>query len=745
MTLELGDHVWYWNGLISLDKNIPRLDWFPDANPQDPTDYRGHGKEIYNYVVHADEIARGRPHMRNHEGSFAWLNNNPGNITGIPGGPNYGQYPGKFNWHNFLIFPTWADGYHAIAALLRSASYRDLSILAAFERYAPASDGNDPVAYANAVAAALGLSVSTRVGDLDDNQMLVMQDKIQEVEGAIPGDSLAWDSEDIPPEIAGQLPAFRRIGRRPQALPRSGGPFSIAMSAPVDTSGYTTGLGGPNQGGHVGQHWYIHYGMDLGGGAGTPVYAAFDGHVTKYQPHDPALDSGKVYGAQIFMRAHNDMMGGFYTHLTDVPAGLGPGTVVARGDLLGYIYEFGGITPHLHLALVEIIGGAPSGQYVGVDLYQLFTSMQSGAPDTTVPVTFSQDGSPPEPSWRGARVGVLPSGAVPPKAQQNLASRAVGTSKSSITARQSSPSANGLPRARARRNGNERTSMTGHSLHIGLNRVDPDAYGGWDGRLFGCVNDANSMAAIAAAEGFATTRKLLDDEATSYAIIGEIGQLAYNAQPGDLVLITYSGHGGQTWDADGEEEDSQDETWVAFDRQIVDDELYRMWAQFAPGVRIVVCSDSCHSGTVAKDQFKRMMRTAIAQTAAKTAPTHKDFVKVIQGEPKAMPLEVQREDNKRNRQFYTFVQRLSGPQARADIQAGVVLLAGCQDSQLSYDGTTNGQFTEALLTVWSQGTFNGGYSQFHSRIMNIMPPDQVPNLFTINAGADFLDQRPFTP
>ncbi len=51
-------------------------------------------------------------------------------------------------------------------------------------------------------------------------------------------------------------------------------------------------------------------------------------------------------------------------------------------------------------------------------------------------------------------------------------------------------------------------------------------------------------------------------------------------------------------DRNGEgEEDRSDETWVAFDRQIVDDELYALWGKFAPGVRILVLSDSCHSGT----------------------------------------------------------------------------------------------------------------------------------------------------
>ena len=43
-----------------------------------------------------------------------------------------------------------------------------------------------------------------------------------------------------------------------------------------------------------------------------------------------------------------------------------------------------------------------------------------------------------------------------------------------------------------------RMAMTkGISLNIGLNSVDPKHYGGWDGQLAGCENDANDMADIA--------------------------------------------------------------------------------------------------------------------------------------------------------------------------------------------------------------------------------------------------------
>ena len=164
------------------------------------------------------------------------------------------------------------------------------------------------------------------------------------------------------------------------------------MSSPFP-SGFTGGLGGPNEGGHKPPEWYIQFGMDLGADVGTEVRAAFDAHVTRFTPHNPSNDTSKVYGAQLFMRSPNDMMGGFYTHITDVPAGLGVGSDVTRGDLLGKVHSVGGTPAHLHLALVEIIGGAPGGRYMGVNLYEHFKARANT--NTVSSVTFKQDGSPP--------------------------------------------------------------------------------------------------------------------------------------------------------------------------------------------------------------------------------------------------------------------------------------------------------------------------------------------------------------
>src|SRR5205814_2346373 len=68
---------------------------------------------------------------------------------------------------------------------------------------------------------------------------------------------------------------------------------------------------------------------------------------------------------------------------------------------------------------------------------------------------------------------------------------------------------------------------------------------------------------------------------------------------GDIFLFTFAGHGTQRGAEDPAETDFQDETLVLFDHILIDNVLRReLWPRFAPGVRVVMVSDSCHSGTV---------------------------------------------------------------------------------------------------------------------------------------------------
>lgn len=141
------------------------------------------------------------------------------------------------------------------------------------------------------------------------------------------------------------------------------------------------------------------------------------------------------------------------------------------------------------------------------------------------------------------------------------------------------------------------------SLHVGVNQVDPARYDGWDGALGGCENDAQTIRTIAQRDGFAPTM-LLTRQATSGNLLAEIAAAAQQLTRGDTFLLSYAGHGAQVPNVSGDAEaDQQDETWVLYDRMLIDDELAQAFAQFAAGVDIVMLSDSCHSGTVYRKMF----------------------------------------------------------------------------------------------------------------------------------------------
>nr|WP_304521779.1 caspase family protein [Bacillus toyonensis] len=67
-------------------------------------------------------------------------------------------------------------------------------------------------------------------------------------------------------------------------------------------------------------------------------------------------------------------------------------------------------------------------------------------------------------------------------------------------------------------------------------------------------------------------------------------------------FVSYSGRGGQNRKRN-DETDGFDETRCLYDGQFTDDELYSLWHLFKEDVRIIVLSDSCHSGTVTRARF----------------------------------------------------------------------------------------------------------------------------------------------
>ena len=287
------------------------------------------------------------------------------------------------------------------------------------------------------------------------------------------------------------------------------------------------------------------------------------------------------------------------------------------------------------------------------------------------------------------------------------------------------------------------------SLHIGLNAVSAAHYGGWSGELTACEFDANDMAAIAKGASM-TPIVLLTRKATRQRVLATIRSATKTLKRGDLFFLTYSGHGGQVPDVTGEEQDKKDETWCLYDGELIDDELYFELSRFASGVRILVLSDSCHSGTVTRAApprigdgapqagRSRMMPPAVAM---RTYSEHHEFydalqrhVRVAAGE-NGIP-----EVDPANSQVMASA-RLAAIATR--FQAAAILISGCQDNQTSMDGDHNGAFTEQLLHVWNRGKYRGNYARFHAAIRARMPASQSPNFFTLGPSARFAAQQPF--
>ena len=81
------------------------------------------------------------------------------------------------------------------------------------------------------------------------------------------------------------------------------------------------------------------------------------------------------------------------------------------------------------------------------------------------------------------------------------------------------------------------------------------------------------MARIAGERDFESTT-ILTRDATASKVTSAISDAAGKLEEGDILFLTYSGHGGQVPDTNGDEQDQRDETWVLYDRQLVDDEIY---------------------------------------------------------------------------------------------------------------------------------------------------------------------------
>ena len=273
----------------------------------------------------------------------------------------------------------------------------------------------------------------------------------------------------------------------------------------------------------------------------------------------------------------------------------------------------------------------------------------------------------------------------------------------------------------------------GYSLHIGLNKVDKKAYPGMP-ELGMAVKDAVDWQKFARKKGF-ETRILKNSRAKADTVLSALNDLCESARAGDLVLITYSGHGGQIANnIPGREfPEAYDQTWCLYDRELLDEEIYDCFSRFRKAVRIVVVSDSCHSGTITKDLQQLHCGQLLNEGLELLAPAYGHQIKSV-------PPGTAGAHYVQNEELYTSIQQKLSTK-KFSMKAAVKLLAACQDDEVTYDGPQNGIFTASLLALLNNpmtAGLNAAGLYKHSGLAYHFPH---PNLFVYGSVIPSFDRH----
>jgi hypothetical protein len=255
------------------------------------------------------------------------------------------------------------------------------------------------------------------------------------------------------------------------------------------------------------------------------------------------------------------------------------------------------------------------------------------------------------------------------------------------------------------------------ALCIGIND-----YPGTGSDLAGCVNDAHDWGEMLRGRGYRVAT-LLNKKATGKGMRQAMRAILEDAKSGDSVLFQYSGHGSFVPDEDSDEPDGTDECLCPYDIEskgpITDDELFEIYSARPSGVRLFVISDSCHSGTVAR--FAPIVTPPTVR--GRGAPQRK---------VRFLPPSTFLSKRDRERLGTRRALRASSPPGRN----GALLLAGCQDTEYSYDayfhGRPNGAFTYVALRTLDSLPGKATYRDWHRAIRGVLPSQQYPqspNLF----------------
>lgn len=218
--------------------------------------------------------------------------------------------------------------------------------------------------------------------------------------------------------------------------------------------------------------------------------------------------------------------------------------------------------------------------------------------------------------------------------------------------------------------------------------------------LRGCINDVTGIRmALISYYGFTEKdiRVLVNDRATKQEIRTTFDEWLVNGtKAGDTVFLYFSGHGSTVPDHNGDEENGVDEVLCPHDMVpqggyniILDDEL-ALWLTRLNGRRVVVISDSCHSGGQTRS-IREMPVTTLEDTPAWRAR----FISITDYQPSSIA---------------------RGRSRGADISESVIFMAASREDEI------------AIERNFSDG-FHGGFTFGLCDGMKASPTSSYEDLF----------------
>lgn len=275
------------------------------------------------------------------------------------------------------------------------------------------------------------------------------------------------------------------------------------------------------------------------------------------------------------------------------------------------------------------------------------------------------------------------------------------------------------------------------ALLVGIN------YRGTSAALRGCVRDVTYVHHLLVSKfGFRTKDfVVLTDENTGIpgvrkgmptrrTILDSLRWLVEDTRPGDSLWFSFSGHGSQVIDKNGDESDGFDETILPVDYKraghIIDDEMYDIVRRIVRGARLTVLLDACHSGTGLDLPYQHdVFGTGSGQRISGGRPSLSSGLMGVAGaffngggtSALQAGLHLATSYGRRKRR----------PRQGPDPNAGEVLLfAGCRDGETSADtsklarGLTTGAMTYALIEALEHSSVGDWRNYTYRKLLQSM-------------------------